>query len=127
MIRFLWAMRPYFRQVAGELLLGSLAGILMNTAVVLPAILLGRAIDTVLAASRGEASANAVTWAALAYIGGTLLTEAPRVFKRWYLITASGRMRANMRADLLRGVLAWPLARIQQMAVGELMARIVGD
>ncbi len=42
---FLWEMRPYFRQVAGQLSLGSVAGILMNTTVVLPAILLGRAID----------------------------------------------------------------------------------
>src|SRR5438105_657941 len=49
MIRFLWAMRPYFRQVLGQLCLGSVAGIVMNTAVVLPAILLGRAIDTALA------------------------------------------------------------------------------
>src|SRR5438270_206057 len=42
-------MRPYFRQVLGQLCLGSAAGIVMNTAVVLPAILLGRAIDTALA------------------------------------------------------------------------------
>ncbi|MBI1802085.1 MAG: ABC transporter ATP-binding protein, partial [Chloroflexi bacterium] len=85
MIRFLWAMRPYFRQVAGELLVGSVAGILMNTLVVLPAILLGRAIDAALAAGRGEAAAGAVGWAALAFVGGTLLTEGPRVFKRWFL------------------------------------------
>src|SRR5436309_2791041 len=64
---------------------------------------------------------------ALAYLGGTLLTEVPRIFKRWFLITASGRVRANLRADMLRGVLAWPMARIHQTAVGELMARIVGD
>src|SRR4051794_32290542 len=102
MIRFLWALRPYFRQVAGELLLGSIAGIIMNTAVILPAILLGKAIDTALSASRGEADSRAVIVAALAYVGGTLLTEIPRIFKRWFLITANGRLRANMRADLLR-------------------------
>ena len=34
---YLWEMRPYFRQVAGQLVLGSIAGIIMNTAVVLPA------------------------------------------------------------------------------------------
>ena len=39
MLGFLWQLRPYFRQVAGQLTLGSLAGIVMNTAVVLPAIL----------------------------------------------------------------------------------------
>src|SRR5439155_11848517 len=127
MIRFLWSMRPYFRQVAGELLLGSLAGIVMNTAVVLPAILLGHAIDTALAFSRGEVAASAVSGEALLFIAGTLATEIPRVFKRWFLITANGRMRANLRADLLRGVLAWPMARVHESAIGDLMARIVGD
>ena len=51
---YLWEMRPYFRQVAGQLVLGSIMGIVMNTAVVLPAILLGRAIDTALAFERGR-------------------------------------------------------------------------
>jgi len=127
MFRFLWTIRSYFRQVAGELLLGSIAGILMNTAVVLPAILLGRAIDTALAFSRGQADLSAVTSASLLFIAGTLATEGPRLFKRWFLITANGRMRANLRADLLRGVLAWPMERLHQMPIGDLMARIVGD
>ncbi len=56
MFGFLWDMRPYLRQVAGQLVLGSLAGIAMNTAVVLPAILLGRAIDRALAFERGQAA-----------------------------------------------------------------------
>ncbi len=127
MIRFLWSIRPYFRQVAGELLLGSIAGILMNTAVVLPAILLGRAIDTALAFARSQADMNDVTSASLLFVAGTLATEIPRVFKRWFLITANGRMRANLRADLLRGVLAWDMTRLHQMPIGDLMARIYGD
>jgi ATP-binding cassette, subfamily B, multidrug efflux pump len=65
MRHYLWDMRPYFRQVAGELILGSIAGIVMNTAIVLPAILLGRAIDIALALERGQATPNAVAWAAL--------------------------------------------------------------
>ena len=52
-------MRPYARQVAGLLSVGSLCGVLMNTAVVLPAILLGHAVDVVLAHDRGEADAAA--------------------------------------------------------------------
>ncbi len=41
--RGVWrAMRPYARQVAGLLSVGSLCGLLMNTAVVLPAVLLGQ-------------------------------------------------------------------------------------
>jgi ATP-binding cassette, subfamily B, multidrug efflux pump len=127
MISFLWAMRPYYRQVAGQLVLGSLAGIVMNTAVVLPAILLGRAIDTALALERGMATPADVTWAAVLFIGGTLLTEVPRMAKRWWLMTANARMRANVRADAFRGVLAWPMADLQKTATGDVMARIVGD
>jgi ABC-type multidrug transport system fused ATPase/permease subunit len=127
MLSFLWAMRPYYRQVAGQLALGSVAGIVMNTAVVLPAILLGRAIDRALALERGEATAADVGWAALAFLAGTLLTEGPRISKRWWLMTANARIRANVRADAFRGVLAWPMARLNTTPVGDLMARIVGD
>jgi ABC-type multidrug transport system fused ATPase/permease subunit len=125
--RFLGAMRPYFRQVAGQLVLGSLAGIVMNTAVVLPAILLGRALDRALAFERGQAAAADVGWAALALLGGTLLTEIPRMAKRWWLMTANARIRANVRADAFRGVLAWPMAELERRPLGDLMARIVGD
>jgi ATP-binding cassette subfamily B protein len=124
---YLWELRPYFRQAAGELALGSLAGILMNTLVVLPAILLGRAIDTALAFETGQATASAVVWAALAYVGGTLATEVPRLGKRWWLITANARIRANLRADAFRGVLAWPMRQLQQTPIGDVMARIIGD
>jgi ABC-type multidrug transport system fused ATPase/permease subunit len=127
MFGFLWLMRPYFRQVAGQLVLGSIAGIIMNTAVVLPAILLGRAIDRALAWERGAATPGDVAWAALVFIAGTLLTELPRIAKRWWLMTANARIRANVRADAFRGVLAWPMADVQRTPVGELMARIVGD
>jgi ABC-type multidrug transport system fused ATPase/permease subunit len=127
MRHYLWDMRPYFRQVAGELVLGSIAGIVMNTAVVLPAILLGRAIDTALALERGQATASAVAWAALAFVGGTLLSEGPRMLKRWWLMTANARIRTNLRADAVRGILAMPLADLHQTPIGDLMARIIGD
>jgi len=124
---YLWEMRPYFRQVAGQLVLGSIAGIVMNTAVVLPAILLGQAIDAALAFERGAVGAGAVGWAALAFVGGTLLTEVPRIVKRWWLMTANARIRANIRADAWRGVIAWPMARLDRTPVGDVMARIIGD
>src|SRR5438874_2670905 len=81
-------MRPYFRQVAGQLDLGS---------------------------------------AALAFLGVTLLTEVPRIAKRWWLMTANARIRANVRADAFRGVLGWPMADLQKTSIGDVMARIVGD
>jgi ATP-binding cassette subfamily B multidrug efflux pump len=126
-VNYLWQLRAYFRQVAGELVLGSLAGIVMNTAVVLPAILMGNAIDKALALERGTATPDEVTLAALLLIAGTLLTEGPRVLKRWWLITANARMRANLRADALRGALSRPLADLHKTSIGEQMARIVGD
>ena len=124
---YLWKLRPYFRQAAGELVLGSLAGIVMNTAVILPAILLGNAIDTALALERGAATPEQMTLAVLLLIGGTLLTEGPRVLKRWWLMTANARIRANLRADALRGALSRPLADLHRTSIGDQMARIVGD
>src|SRR3989441_8549916 len=124
---YLWEMRPYFRQVAGQLVLGSVTGIIMNTAVVLPPILLGWAIDAARAFEGGEGSASAVGWAALAFVGGTLLTEVPRIAKRWWLMTANGRIQANIRADAWRGVIAWPMARLDSTPAGDVMARIIGD
>ncbi len=126
-MNYLWQLRPYFRQTAGQLVIGSLAGIVMNTAVVLPAILLGNVIDKALALERGTATPDDVTFAALLLIAGTLLTEGPRVLKRWWLITANARMRANLRADALRGALSRPLADLHKTSIGEQMARIVGD
>ena len=123
----LWEMRPYFRQVAGQLVLGSVAGVIMNTTIVLPAILLGRAIDAALAFERGDVGPDVVGWAALAFVGGTLLTEVPRIAKRWWLMTANARIQANIRADALRGVIAWPMARLDRTPIGDLMARIIGD
>jgi ATP-binding cassette, subfamily B, multidrug efflux pump len=124
---YLWEMRPYFRQVAGQLVLGSITGFIMNTAVVLPAILLGWAIDAALAFERGEVGPGAVGWASLAFVGGTLLTEGPRIAKRWWLMTANARIRANIRGDALRGVIAWPMARLDSTPIGDVMARIIGD
>src|SRR5689334_5458407 len=125
--RFLLRMRPYLRQVAGELLLGSLCGILMNTAVVLPALLLGRAIDEVLRPGPGESTPQAATTAALLLVVGTLATEVPRIGKRWWLQTANARIRGSIRADVFRGVVAWPMARLHRTPIGDIMARTVGD
>lgn len=127
MKHYLWELRPYFRHAAGELLLGSICGIVMNTMVVLPAIMLGRAIDTTLAYEQHQAGLNDVAWAALAFLGGTLATQVPRLGKRWWLMTANARIRANLRADALRGVLAWPMERLHTTPIGDLMSRIVGD
>ncbi len=120
-------MGPYLRQVAGLLCAVSIAGIVMNTAVVLPAVLLGRAIDTALAVDRGQATGADLTRAALLVVAGTLLTELPRVGKRWWLGVARARIRATVRADALRGVLGWPAERLHRTAIGDVLARSIGD
>jgi hypothetical protein len=62
--RFLTVILPYFQHVAGLLIVGSLGGILMNTTVVLPAVLLGRAIDLAHAWADGQATSQrwGVAW-----------------------------------------------------------------
>src|SRR5215210_2868941 len=124
----LWqGMRPYARQVAGLLTIGSLCGVLMNTAVVLPAILLGHAVDVVLAHDRGEVGGDAVTRAVLLLVAGTLATEVPRIGKRYWLGVCRNRIKANVRANAVRGVLSWPADRLHRTSVGEVMGRVVGD
>ena len=127
MSHYLWALKPYYRQVAGQLLLGSVAGIAMNTAVVLPAVFLGRAIDAATLSARGELPHAALVQAILLFIAATLATELPRVGKRWWLMTANARIRANLRADAVRGVMAWPMNTLTAMPVGDVMARVIGD
>jgi ABC-type multidrug transport system fused ATPase/permease subunit len=120
-------MRPYFRQVSGLLVIGSLAGIAMNVAIVLPPILLGRAINVVLAYQQDHATGESVMWAAVLFVLGTAATEVPRIGKRWWLGVARTRLQANVRSDAFRGVLAWPTTRLSTMSVGGVMARVVGD
>ncbi|HEX6656234.1 MAG TPA: ABC transporter ATP-binding protein, partial [Candidatus Limnocylindria bacterium] len=124
---YLQGLLPYYRHVLGTIAIGSVCGLIMNTSVVLPPILLGRAIDTVNAVANGDAAPVAVGWAALAYLGGVLLMESARAVKRWCLERTIPRMRSNIQADAFRGVLAWPMARLHTSPIGGLMARIIGD
>ena len=125
--RFIKTVLPYLRQVAGLLLVGSVGGLVMNTAVVLPAILLGRTIDTATAWGEGRATSREVLWAGLAYVGAMALYQSARLVKRWGLRMGNQRIQASVRADALRGVLAWPMEKLHQIPIGDLMARIIGD
>ncbi len=125
--QFLKAILPYLKQVRGLLLIGSLGGLVMNTTVVLPAILLGRTIDTAMAWGKGRAASRDVLWAGLAYAGAMALYQSARLVKRWGLRIGNQRILASVRADALRGVLAWPMEKLYQLPIGDLMARIIGD
>jgi ATP-binding cassette subfamily B multidrug efflux pump len=125
--RFLLDLRPYFRQVAGLLVIGSLAGIVMNVAIVLPAVFLGRAINAVLGYELHTTSGGRVALAAALFVVATAATQLPRIAKRYWLGVARNRLLASVRADALRGVLAWPMDRLAAMSVGGVMARVIGD
>ncbi len=124
---FLLSLGPYFRQVGGLLLVGSVAGIAMNVAIVLPAVFLGRAINAVLSYEHHTSSSANVATAAALFVGATAATQLPRIGKRFWLGLARNRLKANVRADALRGVLAWPMDRLAAMSVGGVMARVIGD
>ena len=83
--KFLRAIWPYRKQVSGLLFLGSLGGIVMNTAVVLPAVLLGRGIDRATAWADGQGRGTDVLPAGLAHAGATALFQGTRLVKRWGL------------------------------------------
>ena len=124
---FLKAIIPYLKQVLGLLVLGSVGGLVMNTAVLLPPILLGRTIDSATAWGQGQATSRDVLLAGLAYAGAMALYQSARLVKRWGLRIGNQRIQASVRADALRGVLAWPMEKLYQIPIGDLMARIIGD
>ena len=99
----------------------------MNTSVVLPAILLGRAIDTASAWNAGQSTGVDVLHAGLLYVGGMALYQSARLVKRWGLRVGHQRIVASVRSDALRGVLVWPLEKLYKTPIGDLMARIIGD
>jgi ATP-binding cassette subfamily B multidrug efflux pump len=125
--RFLKAIAPYLKQVVGLLVVGSVGGLVMNTVVVLPALLLGRLIDTAMAWGEGDATSQNVLMAGAAYVGAMALYQGARLVKRWGLRMGNQRIAASVRADALRGVLEWPMERLHQVSIGDLMARIIGD
>ena len=109
------------------MILGALGGIVMNTAVVLPALFLGRAIDAATAWSQNQGSSTAVLWAGLMYTGGVALSHGGRLLKRYGFRVGNQRIIASVRADALRGVLTWSTERLYHTPIGDMMARIIGD
>jgi ATP-binding cassette subfamily B multidrug efflux pump len=109
MSHYLWEMRPYFRQVAGQLVLGSIAGMIMNTAVVLPPILLGRAIDAAL------------------YLGATAAAQVMG-FVTEYLTAAiaQGALR-RLRVRLFARLQTLPLGHYGRTPLGDAISRCTAD
>ena len=123
---YLWRLRPYFGQLRNLLVIGSLAGFLMNVFVVAPPLLLGHAIDVARSAQRGASTVHDVGLAGLLFVAGTAASEIPRMAKRYWLGVARNRFVASVRADALRGTLENPQG-VDALPVGDIMARIIGD
>ncbi len=124
---YLRQLLPYFRQLSGLLVAGSLSGIAMNVAVILPPLLLGNAINAVQSARHGAGTISRVVWAAVFLIAGSAATEVPRMGKRYWLGVARTRFVASVRADALRGALTTFSPRTTSIPVGDVMARVIGD
>src|SRR5438128_5494158 len=62
------------------------------------------------------ATPDAVSATALLFVGG-LATEVPRIGKRCLLRTANNRIRSNIRANLFRGIVGWPMARLHHTPI----------
>jgi ABC-type multidrug transport system fused ATPase/permease subunit len=124
---YLCHLRSYYRQLSGLIWVGSLCGIAMNVAVILPPLLLGNAINTVQDVQRGTGTIAQVAVAAVLLILGSAATEVPRMGKRYWLGVARTRFMASVRADALRGVLTTPTPNGESVLVGDVMARVIGD
>ncbi len=124
--------KPSFWRYIGEqwhwLTIGSLTGIVMNTSVVLPPILLGRAIDHARAHVEGVSiGIEVISRDLVLYLLAITLYALARVGKRYGLRIMANRMNCRLRADLLAASFAWPMPRYDQEKVGDIMSRAVGD
>lgn len=102
----------------------------MNTSVVLPPLILGKAVDSLLAVDKlgaTPARLDAVGRFALLYVVVTVIYAAGRTGKRYGFRIMSARLNCALRRDMLQTYLAWPVPRYEQERTGDLMSRAVGD
>lgn len=113
--------RLFWTQAAG--------GILYNTVIVAGPLLLGRAIDAAGALERDVTPEEVRTLALLCVllVVITAFFQYARYIKRWYLRNLTNRIACDMRAGLLSRVLRYPMLKIEEESVGDLMSRTVGD
>lgn len=112
------------------LLFGSLTGVVMNTTVVLPPLILGKAVDSLLALDKLGVTPERLAAAgryALFYFLATFIYAAGRTGKRYGFRIMAARLNCALRSDLLRNYLSWPVPRYEKERTGDLMSRAVGD
>ncbi|MEW6523976.1 MAG: ABC transporter ATP-binding protein [Bacillota bacterium] len=112
------------------LIRGSSAGIGYNTLIVLGPILLGRALDSVLALERAGFTAAVVRAMhnnLLLLVLVTVTFQGLRTLKRWDLRRLANRIGTDLQRDILATTLSWPMPRLDRERIGDLMSRAVGD
>ena len=109
---------------------GSAGGLGYNTLIVAGPILLGRALDSLLALERDGWTAGAT--AALRHnllllVLATAAFQGLRTIKRYDFRRLSNRIGTDLQHDLLESALGWPMSRLDRERTGDLMSRAVGD
>jgi len=117
--QYLWEQKRWFW-------LGSACGVVMNIAIVLPPIYLGRLIDVATAGNTGPGWSRLVRPIA-AFGVALLLYNLPRIGKRYWLRVMANRMNCRLRSDLLRAVFRYPLPRFEGERIGDIMSRAISD
>jgi ATP-binding cassette, subfamily B, multidrug efflux pump len=120
----------YLKKYRGYFWIQTAGGIIYNTVIVAGPILLGKMLDAAGSLEKNGVSPERVRNLLLLVVGFVLVTlffQYGRYIKRWYLRVMTNRMASDMRAGLLSKVLKYPMPKIEQESVGDLMSRTVGD
>jgi ABC-type multidrug transport system fused ATPase/permease subunit len=109
---------------------GSLSGLGYNTLIVLGPILLGRALDSVLALEQEGFAGPAIARLQMnlvLLVVATAAFQGLRSVKRWDFRRMSNRIGTDLQLDLLRATIGWPMDKLERERIGDLMSRAVGD
>jgi ATP-binding cassette, subfamily B, multidrug efflux pump len=120
----------YLKKYSRYFWIQTAGGIIYNTVIVAGPILLGKMLDAAGSLEKDGVTPERVRNLLLLVVGFVLVTiffQYGRYIKRWYLRVMTNRMASDMRAGLLSRVLKYPVPKIEQESVGDLMSRTVGD
>lgn len=120
----------YLKRYKRQFWIQTVGGVLYNTIIVAGPVILGHALDAALALEKQgplPELVRSLTWYCTAFLLITMFFQYARYVKRWYIRDMSNRIACDMRAGLLTSVLKYPMEKIDNESVGDLMSRTVGD
>ncbi len=123
---------PYLLLHKNQYLVGTLAVLGANTAVLLPAYLLGRAIDGLRLSADGNPATAGLTlpelgWLALGLVLATLVSGSLMVGVRRSIVFASRQTEYEIRRDLFAHLSGLDKHYFDRARTGDLMNRLTGD